>query len=117
MREHLVPRFVIAWHWLLCSGRGSTFFLGSGAQTPQLPPSLEQCLQLEQLLQAVQFLSPVHRLASTGDTRATSKHVSRMSSERIHSYSNVTAEFLTRTTLKLTPSGQDCDPSGTKLAR
>jgi len=34
---------------------------GAGAHTPQLPPSLLQCLQYLQLVQAVQLASPEQR--------------------------------------------------------
>jgi hypothetical protein len=40
------------------------FFFGAGAQTPQVPPSLAQCLQPEQFLQAEQYSEPEHPLAS-----------------------------------------------------
>jgi hypothetical protein len=39
-------------------------FFGVGAQTPQVPPSLAQCLQPEQFLQAAQYSEPEHPLLS-----------------------------------------------------
>jgi hypothetical protein len=43
----------------------TAFFFGcGGAQTPQVPPSLAQCLHPLQFLQALQYSEPLHPLDS-----------------------------------------------------
>lgn len=52
-----------------------------GRQTPQVPPAL-QCLQLEQLLQALQDCEPVQRAPKTGVLKIESNRITRRLSFR-----------------------------------